>query len=39
LVTAGSPVSRRGDAVLGPGSSELEISELVLDNWGPVPDK
>jgi len=37
-VTAGSTVSRRGNAVLGPASSRLEIPELVPDNWEPVPD-
>jgi len=37
-VTAGSTVSRRGNAVLGPASSRLEIPESVPDNQEPVPD-
>jgi len=32
-VTAGSTVSRSGNAVLGPASSRLKIPELVPDNW------
>jgi len=32
-VTAGSTVSRRGNAVLGPASSCLKIPEPVPDNW------
>jgi len=37
-VTAGSTVSRRGNAVLGPASSRLRIPEPVPDNREPVPD-
>ena len=32
-VTAGSTVSRRGNAVLGPAASRLDILEPVPDNW------
>jgi len=37
-VTAGSTVSRWGNAVLGLVSSQLEIPEPVPDNWEPIPD-
>ena len=37
-VTAGRIVSRRGNAVVGPALSELEIPEPVPGNWEPVPD-
>jgi len=36
-VTAGSTVSRMGNAVLGPASSGLETPEPVPDNREPVP--
>ena len=36
-VTAGSTVSRRGNAVLGPASSRLKIPEPVPANWESVP--
>jgi len=32
-VTFGSTLRRRGNAVLGPAPSRLEITEPVLDNW------
>jgi len=37
-VTAGSTVSKRGNAGLGPASSRHEIPEPVPDNPEPVPD-
>jgi len=37
-VTAGSTVSKRGNAVLRPTSSQLVIPEPVLDNREPIPD-